>query len=81
MKNITLKYGIIMMAILFTGFSVSAQEEKKEESKMVVKVVKEGKTVLDTTYNMDEDFDKEKIETMIEKLEGEKLLWKILKRY
>jgi len=79
MKNIAMKTGVLVLVFIISGLSLFAQDEKKEESKMVVKVMKAGNTVLDTTYLMDEDFDKEKIDAMIEGLKGDHKMVKVMK--
>ena len=79
MKNILLKTGLIVVIALFTGLTVGAQDVKKEEKKVVIKVVKDGKTVVDTTYLSDKDFDSEEIESLIGDTKGEHKMIKIIK--
>ena len=79
MKNITIKAGFLLGLFLLSGVSLFAQEGHKEESKMLVKVMKDGKALLDTTYLMDKDFDQKKIEAMIEDMDGDEKTIKIFK--
>lgn len=71
MKNTTFKFTAILLVFLLAGFGLTAQEKEKEESKMMVMVMKAGKTILDTTFLMDKDFDQEKVEAMVEELDGD----------
>lgn len=83
MKTMLLKVGAIILILLFAANNLNAQEAEREvkkevektimmkDSKMAVKVIKDGETVIDTIYLMDKNFDKEKIESMINELDGD----------
>lgn len=77
MKKLIIKTlgGLFLAAFITVG--AFAQEEKKEtkeeikkESKITIKVVKEGGTVLDSTFTLDGDFDKEDINKMVKEFSG-----------
>lgn len=85
-RKTILKPGVIILAILVSGHSTSAQDEKREESKMVVKVAKEGKTVLDTVgdgfYRLEfESYDSEPIIIEVFNCEGDRLFKKKVKNF
>ncbi len=81
MKKVMLKSsGIFLAAVLFAGMAVAQEEVTKEKKKVVkeevkstvtIKVSKDGETVLDSTFTVDKDMDKDQIHKLIKKIDGD----------
>lgn len=79
MKKIIFKtLSILAVGFLIAGTSVAQEkhkethkEEIKKESKFTIKIVKDGKTVIDSTFESSEGIDHEKIHKLIKKFSGE----------
>lgn len=76
MKKLFVKsLSILVVGFLFAGtvFAQDVKKETKKESKITIKVVKNGETVLDSTFVPSEGMDHEKIQKMIQKFSGDEV--------
>lgn len=77
MKNLFLKASGILLFLCFLGGTAVAQEktdqQEKKESKMVLKIIKNGETVLDSTFIPEGDMDPIKIKKLISQFGGEEV--------
>lgn len=77
MKKIIFKtLSILVVGFFIAGTSFAQEnikEEIKKESKITIKIVKDGETVIDSTFEASEGMDHEKIQKLINKFSGEEV--------
>lgn len=66
--------GSLFLTLFFVGGTLAQEKLEKDgktESQMHIKVIKDGKTVLDSTFQASGDFDKKMVNKLIEKYSGD----------
>ena len=63
----------MLLAILVMTGMTFAQEKSESKSNVVIKIVNDGKVVVDSTFSFDGDVDKEKIQKLIKKFSGDEV--------
>jgi hypothetical protein len=76
MKRLFFKtLGGLLLSISFVmgSYAQDVKKDVKEENTVKIMVLKDGKTVIDSTFSFDGDFDKEQINKLVEKYGGEEV--------